>query len=288
MLKRRLLIQPAIQHLELGGAESHRVAAILRACRIDNPCGLVVCPACREDQLNAFRQHLKAFLAQYRTITWMTVVLTQADLRQVNLSQVIPRDVLQCFRMMLRRAGLSHHQIIGILEVDWNEVSRLWEPHFHLFIVGPRPATAALKKWLANADQYNGQPPYGVYRPIHAIELTDLAAIHDKVDYATKFHPHRKWRYFRRGKATTMKGELHGTIRRDAMRWLAHPMRDFVLLQGVRLDSKGFRLLSAKPPKTSIRATNEGKGGTNQLLLTKVATLLQIAISANAAIGMAF
>lgn len=252
MLKRHLRIQPAIQHLELGGTESHRVAAFLRACRIENPCGLMVCPACHEEQLKAFRQHLKALLAQCSIVTWMTVVLTQADLRQANLGQVIPSDVLQCFRMMLRRAGLSHHQIVGILETDWNEVSRFWEPHLHLFIVGPRPATAALNDWLKETDPYNGQPPYGVYRPIHAVELTDRATISAKVDYATKFHPHRKWVYYKGGKATAKKGQLRGTKLRDAMRWLAHPMRDFVFLQGVALDSNGFRLLSRKPPKTSI------------------------------------
>lgn len=154
--------------------------------------------------------------------------------------------------MMLRRAGLSHHQIVGILEIDWNEVSRLWEPHFHLFVIGPRPATVSLNKWLADTDPHNSQPPCGVYRPVHAVELNDLAVIHGKVDYATKFHPHRKRRYYRRGKAITLKGKLRGTKLRDAMRWLAHPMRDFVLLQGADYDSTGFRLLSPKPPKTSI------------------------------------
>lgn len=77
MLKRAKLIQPIAEHLELGDAASHRVAAILRACRIDNPCGLMVCPVCRREQLKTFRQQLKTLLSQYRIITWMTVVLTE-------------------------------------------------------------------------------------------------------------------------------------------------------------------------------------------------------------------
>lgn len=251
-LIRQKIIRPIADFLARGGRQSRRVSAILRACRDENPCSLMVCPICRDNQLQPFRQHLKAFLTQYPIITWMTVVLTQADLRQSNLGQVIPHAVLRRFRMMLRRAGLSHHQIVGILEADWSEASRFWEPHLHLFIVGPRPATAALKKWLANADPYNGNPPKGVYRPIHAVELTDRATISVKVDYATKFHPHRKWVYYKGGKATAKKGRLRGTKLRNAMRWLAHPMRDFVFLQGVALDSNGFRLLSRKPPKTSI------------------------------------
>lgn len=215
-------------------------------------CGLASCPKCLDGWRDQFRQHMAEFLSGFDTVTMMTVVLTQPSLRQPNLAAIDPAAVFDNIRTIFARTGLGHIPMIGILEVDWNEPGKCWEPHVHCFVAGEYPKTRKLRSWLRSRDPYKGKPPKGVYRPVQRDLLKTEQDVADAIAYATKLTIMRKRVFYRRKKNSTLKVSLRGTQLRDAQRWLARPPRDFVYLQKVRLGSTGFRLLSRKPPKKSI------------------------------------
>lgn len=215
-------------------------------------CGLASCPKCLDSWRVLFCQQTVEFLNGFKTITMMTVVLTQPSLRQPNLAAIDPAAVFDNIRTIFARTGLDHLPIIGILEVDWNELRKCWEPHVHCFVAGEYPKTRKLRKWLRSRDPYKGKPPKGVHRPVQRDLLKTEQDVADAIAYATKLTIMRKRVFYRETKITTLKVNLRGTQLRNAQRWLARPPRDFVYLQKVRLDTTGFRLLSRKPPTSSI------------------------------------
>lgn len=221
----------------------------------DCECERAGCQECMDRWRGPFRQNLADFLNGFDTVTMITVIFTQPALRQDDLFAIDPVAVLQRTRMMLRRNGLNDLPMVGTLEADWSEKSKRWEPHLHLFVPGQFPDTKRLRLWLRSRNPLTGDAEDSVYRPVQRDRLEAEQDVVNAVAYATKFAPMRKRVLYRANGVGSTKVNLRGTQFRDAQRWLDRPVRDFVYLQNVRLDSTGFRLtglLSGKPPKSSI------------------------------------
>lgn len=226
-------------------------------CSRRNPCGLAACDDCTLGWREGFRKHLRRLLRGYDSVAYTTIILTDPALRQKNLKRINPKAVVQQFRMMLRRFDLGDLTVVGVLEVDWNEVTGCWEPHLHLFILDHLSREELnerlddLREYLIDQDPHRGDRDWQVHKPV----LTKfLVTDDDKVDtigYITKMRPTRKWPYYVRGIRRYLKGLLRGKHKRAAKKWLSRPPRDFVFLQNVRLDASGFRLMSPLSRKTS-------------------------------------
>ncbi|WP_374303782.1 hypothetical protein [Ferrovibrio sp.] len=237
----------------------------------DDACGLASCPSCLEAWRKPFLKQLRALLATKLVVTYATVIMTDPKVRQKKLARVIESAVMQRFRMLLRRHGLSHLVIVGILEADWSERTRCWEPHFHIFILGSRPDFTSLAKALHKKDRFKGQRGLQVFRPVDSAELFDAIDVVNTTGYSAKFRMMRKWPYYlSNGNIKNIKSNLRGKQAKAAHKWLGKPPRDFVFLQNVRLDANGFRLiakptvelpLSGETSKTRKKASKRVKGG---------------------------
>lgn len=227
------------------------------ACSACSPCGLVVCGMCSSVWRKAFRKRLRRLLSDYPSVAYTTVILPDPTLRQEDLGRVKPKLVVQQFRMMLRRFDLGDLTIVGVLEVDWNEVTGCWEPHFHLFILddfSPKELNERLdelRDHLIDQDPHRGDRDWQVHKPVLTKYLTTKGDKKRVVGYATKLRPMRKWPYFTKGKRRYLKGLLRGKHKRAAEAWLSRPPRDFVFLQNLRLDPSGFRLIRPLSRKIS-------------------------------------
>lgn len=218
-------------------------------------CERAGCQECLDRWRGPFRQRLTDFLNGFDLVTMITVIFTQSKLRQSELSAVDPVAVLQRTRMMLRRNGLGDLPMVGILEADWSERLKRWEPHLHLFVPGQFPDTERLRLWLKSRNPLTGKTENSVYRPVLRNQLETEEDVINAIAYVTKFTPMRKRVLYRVNGVGNTKVSLRGTQLREVKRWLDRPIRDFVYLQNIRLDSAGFRLtglLSGKPPKSSI------------------------------------
>ena len=233
-------------------------------CSRRNPCGMAACDDCHLIWRNDFRKRLRQLLRGHDNVAYSTIILTDPALRQKKLKRIHPKAVVQQFRMMLRRLGLGHLTLVGLLEVDWNELAGCWEPHFHLLVLDPDANFTSLKKHLKTQDPHRGDRDKQVYRPV----VTEFLVIEDDksavIGYITKMRPMRKWPYHAKGKRRYRKARLRGKQKRAAEAWLSRPPRDFAFLQNVRLEASGFRLLrplSGKSSKSTVRSINRPKGG---------------------------
>lgn len=226
-------------------------------CSRHNPCGLAACYDCSSVWRKPFRTQLRRLLRDYPSVAYTTLILTNPALRQKKLKRINPKAVVQQFRMILRRFDLGDLTIVGVLEVDWNELTGLWEPHFHLFILddfSPKELSERLeklKKHLKVQDPHCSDREKQVYRPIVTEFLTTKGDKKRVISYITKMRPMRKWPYYAKGKRRYRKGNLRGKYKRAAEAWLSRPPREFVFLQNLRLDVSGFRLLRSLSGKSS-------------------------------------
>jgi len=136
-------------------------------------------------------------------------------------------------------------------------VTGCWEPHIHLFILDDlsreelNKRLDGLRKRLLRQDPHRGDSDKRVYRPILTEFLITKGDKKRVVGYVTKVRPMRKWPYFAKGKRRFRKAHLRGKHKRAAEAWLSRPPRDFVLLQNLRLDASGFRLIRPLSRKSS-------------------------------------
>jgi hypothetical protein len=161
-------------------------------------------------------------------------LVRQAD----ELNTLSPRKMGDMLRQQLIRSGLGKVTAIGGIEVDFNDKTKMWEPHFHIIVAGSTPAQFEALR----AHGYSGDTT--IHRPMRIDKVRDPAR---QFPYCLKSYCTRKVSYQDpRGKQRTRKLRLRKPHHNAALVWLDQQQpTDLVVMRGMRRYGSKLQLVGA-------------------------------------------
>jgi hypothetical protein len=141
-------------------------------------------------------------------------------------------------RQQMIRAGLGDVKAIGGIEVDFNDATQTWEPHFHIIVAGSTPAEFEALR----THGYSGDAT--IQRPMRIDKVRNPAR---QFPYCLKSYCTRKISYQDpRGKQRTRKLRLRNPHHNAALIWLDQQQpTDLVVMRGMRRYGSELRLVGA-------------------------------------------
>jgi hypothetical protein len=171
-------------------------------------------------------------------LLFVTLVPPTAVLPADELNTLSPRKMTDMLRQQLIRAGLGDVKAIGGIEVDFNDKTKMWEPHFHIIVAGSTPAQfEALREHGYTSDAT-------IQRPMRIDQVRNPAK---QFSYCLKSYCAKKVSYQDpRGKQRTRKLRLRNPYHNAALLWLDQQQpTDLVMMRGMRRYGSQLRLVGA-------------------------------------------
>jgi hypothetical protein len=226
------------RRLRRGNSEEQQLASKLKACRKKQPCQSAACPVCMRQFRRWLSGEMLRLLGKTPNLLFVTLVPPALVLPADELNTLSPRKMGDMLRQQLIRAGLGHVKAIGGIEVDFNDKTKMWEPHFHIIVAGSTPAQFEALR----THGYSGDAT--IQRPMRIDKVTNPAR---QFSYCLKAYCTRKVSYQdSRGKQRTRKLRLRNPHHNAALLWLDQQQpTDLVVMRGVRRYGSELRLVGA-------------------------------------------
>ncbi len=228
-----------VHHLRMAGAIEHgRLADKLEACAPEARCRSAACPiCCRRLRMWFIGAVLEIFGGIPDPIV-ATLIPGGRAAPTGNLRDFSPKRFSDMLRQQLRRAGAGNQAILGGVDGEYDEMHRLWQPHFHLIAPAALGPTfdEMCGRFYPRSDR--------VHRPVLTQPVNDPAR---QVSYCVKSYWPQKVRYLDgAGKKRTSPRRLDDALHAYWLAWRDQfPLADFLFLHGVR--RYGGELRNARP-----------------------------------------
>jgi hypothetical protein len=243
------------RRLQRGNSEEQQLASKLKGCCKKQRCQSAACSICmRRFRLWLSGEMLRLF-GNTTGLLFVTLVPPTTVCPADELDTLSPRRMGDMLRQQLIRAGLGHVTAIGGIEVDLNDATQMWEPHFHIIVAGSTPAQfEALREHGYTSDTT-------IQRPMRTDKVRNPAR---QFSYCLKSYCTRKVSYQDpRGKQRTRKLRLRNPHHNAALLWLDQQQpTDLVMMRGMRRYGSELRLVGA----VSDRKREDPSKGTGEAL----------------------
>ncbi len=217
-----------VRHLRMAGAIEHgRLADKLEACAPKARCRSAACPICCRRLRMWFTGAALEILGQIPDPVATTLIPGDQAVPADSLRDFSPKRFGGMLRQQLRRTGVGNHIVIGGIDGEYDEMHRLWQPHFHLI------ASAALGPTFNEMRGRFYPRSDRICRPVLTQPVKGPAR---QVSYCVKSYWLQKVRYLDgAGETRRAPRRLDNALHADWLVWRDEfPLGDFIFLHGVR------------------------------------------------------